>query len=135
MSVDPSATSKRLKNRLQASFTFLSDPEGVLLDAVGIRHRGGRIDGADIAYPTSLLVDEGGTVRWLYQADNYRERAKPEAIFAAIGALGPPRPVPAAPAEVEAEAGPADGATTAEPSDAGAGEAAGNEAAAATGGN
>lgn len=115
MSVDPPATARRLKGRLQVSFTFLSDPEGVLLDAVGIRHRGGYvIDGSDIAYPTSMLVDERGVVRWLYQADNYRERVKPEAIFAAMDALGPPESVPAGEAESEgAAAGAGEGETNA----------------------
>ncbi len=123
VSVDPPATSKRLKGRLRAGFTFLSDPEGVLLDAIGIRHREGYVvDGSDIAYPTSMLVDESGTVRWLYQADNYRERAKPEAIFAAIDALGPPAPMTTGEAE-----GAADSAG------AGGGEAAGSEGAAAGG--
>ena len=60
MSVDPPAVSRRLKQRLESRFTFLADPEGVLLDGLGIRHRGGRNDGVDIAYPTAVLVDAGG---------------------------------------------------------------------------
>jgi len=87
VSVDSPAASKRLRDRLEVGFTFLSDPEGELLDALGIRHRGGRGDGADIAYPTSMLVDRDGTVRWLFQSDTYRERARPEQVFAAIDAL------------------------------------------------
>ncbi len=87
VSVDPPEVSKRLRDHLQVRFTFLSDPEGVLLDEMGIRHRGGRADGADIAFPTSVLVDDTGTVRWLFQSDTYRERARPEQVFAAIGSL------------------------------------------------
>ena len=87
MSVDPPASSRRLKERLKSRFTFLADPEGVLLDGLGIRHLGGRNDGVDIALPTAVLVDADGIVRWIFHADGYRERARSEEIFAAIEAL------------------------------------------------
>ena len=87
MSVDPPPVSRRLKERLKSRFTFLADQEGVLLDELGIRHRGGRNDGVDIAYPTAVLADADGVVRWIFQSDTYRERARAEEIFAAIGEL------------------------------------------------
>lgn len=87
MSVDPPATSRRVKQRLKSRFTFLSDRDGALLDRLGIRHRRGRNDGVDIAYPTAVLVDESGVVRWTFQAHRYNERARAEEIFAAIAAL------------------------------------------------
>ena len=87
VSVDPPKVSKRLRDHLNVRFTFLSDGEGTLLDELGIRHHGGREDGADIAYPTSILVDDAGTVRWLFQSDTYRERATPGQVFSAIEAL------------------------------------------------
>ena len=77
-----------MKAKLESRFTFLSDPEGVLLDDLGIRHRNGYpADGRDLAFPTALLVDGDGIVRWAYQSDTYRERARPEAVFAAIASL------------------------------------------------
>ncbi len=87
MSVDPPAVSPRLKERLKSRFTFLADQEGALLDGLGIRHRGGRNDGADIAYPTAVLVDADGVVRWIFHSDPSRERARAAEIFAAIAAL------------------------------------------------
>ncbi len=87
MSVDPPEVSRRLRDRLSVSFTFLADAEGELLDALGIRHRGGNM-GKDIAFPTTVLVDGEGIVRWTYQADTYRKRARPEEVFAAIGSMG-----------------------------------------------
>ncbi len=87
MSVAPPAVSRRLKERLKSRFTFLADQEGVLLDGLGIRHRGGRNDGVDIAYPTAVLVDADGVVRWIFRSDTDRERARAEDIFAAIAAL------------------------------------------------
>lgn len=87
MSVDSPAASRRLKERLNSRFSFLADPEGVLLDGLGIRHLGGRDDGVDIAYPTAVLVDAGGVVRWIFQSETYRERARADEIFAAIEEL------------------------------------------------
>lgn len=90
VSVDPPAASRRLKERLKSRFTFLADQEGELLDALGIRHRAGRNDGADIAYPTAVLVDADGIVRWIFRSGSYRERARAEEIFAAIAELPEP---------------------------------------------
>jgi peroxiredoxin len=87
VSVDPPAVSRRLKEGLNSRFTFLADQEGVLLDGLGIRHRGGRNDGGDIAYPTAVLVDADGVVRWIFRSNTYRERARAEDIFAAIAEL------------------------------------------------
>lgn len=78
--------SRRLRDQLGVRITFLSDGDAALLDALGIRHRDAPGRG-DIAYPTSILVDEGGTVRWTFSSDTYRERARPEDVFAAIQAL------------------------------------------------
>ena len=62
----------------------------MLLDELGIRHGGGRNDGVDISYPTAVLVDGRGVVRWIYQSDTYRDRAGPDDIFSAIEELGTP---------------------------------------------
>lgn len=87
MSVDPPAASRRLKTRLKSRFSFLADPEGMLLDDLGIRHRAGRNDGLDIAYPTAVLVDGNGIVRWIFHSGTLRVRASPDEIFAAIARL------------------------------------------------
>ena len=86
VSVDPPEVSEALRERLQCRFTFLSDPQGVLLDRLNIRHRSGH-DGHDVAFPSQVLVDKSGIVRWTYQSDNLRVRARPEQIFNAIALL------------------------------------------------
>lgn len=91
MSVDPPDVSRRLRDKLAVRFTFLSDPQGQLLDALGIRHREG-VPGRDIAFPTSILVDESGAIRWTYQSDTYRQRARPEEVFAALERFAPRGP-------------------------------------------
>lgn len=90
-SVDPPEVSQRLRERLGVPFTFLADPHGELLDALGIRHRAGR-DGQDIAYPAEILVDSDGIVRWTFRADSYRQRADPDHVLAASAALPPSIP-------------------------------------------
>jgi peroxiredoxin len=88
VSVDPPDTSAALRKRLQCEFAFLSDPDGKVLDRLGIRHHGGReFDGGDVAYPTQVLVDKDGIVRWTYESAYYRVRARPEDVFAAITSL------------------------------------------------
>ena len=86
VSVDPPDASEALRQRLHCDFTFLSDPQGGVLDRLNIRHRNGH-DGHDIAFPAQILVDRDGIVRWTYQSDDLRVRAEPAQIFAAIAAL------------------------------------------------
>jgi len=44
----------------------LSDSEGKVLDLLNIRHGGGRAqDDGDIAFPSQILVDRDGIVRWM----------------------------------------------------------------------
>ena len=71
VSVDPPEASRALRDHLGLPLTFLSDVEGTLLDALGIRHRDAKGQGKDIAYPTSVLVDAQGVVRWVFASDTY----------------------------------------------------------------
>ena len=90
VSVDPPETTRALRDKLDSDFTFLCDTEGELLDELGIRHRPqGRMAELpeSIAFPTAILVDENGIVRWAYRSDTYRQRARPEQIFQAIAEL------------------------------------------------
>jgi peroxiredoxin len=88
VSVDPPETSKALKQRLNSNLTFLSDSDGVLLDVLNIRHRDS--PNGDIAFPTAILVDGRGVVRWTYETETYRQRARPEEVFQAIEQLSAP---------------------------------------------
>jgi peroxiredoxin len=86
VSVDPPETSKALKARLDSNFTFLCDTDLKLLDTLNIRHSDPD-SGREIAFPTSILVDSKGIVRWTYETETYRQRAKPEEVFQAIELL------------------------------------------------
>lgn len=65
------------------AITFLSDPEGSLLDLLGPRHVGAGMGGLDIAQSASFLFREDGTLLWHQLASNYRVRPEPEKILAA----------------------------------------------------
>jgi peroxiredoxin len=87
ISTDSADESERLRKHLKLGFTFLSDPDGKVLDLLNIRHRSARQDGGDIAYPTQVLVDADGVVRWTYESEYERLRARPEQVLEAIAAL------------------------------------------------
>jgi hypothetical protein len=68
------------------------------MDPLHIRHDGGRPPGwiagevakvnpsRDLFLATNFLVDEEGTIRWIYRPDTYRMRASMNELFAAIDA-------------------------------------------------
>jgi peroxiredoxin len=101
ISVDPPAVSERLRQRLDFDIRFLCDTGGLLMDAVSLRHRGGRPAavappapgapplGPDIFLPATFLLDGVGVIRWVYRPDTYRMRASPAEVIAAIDALEP----------------------------------------------
>jgi len=89
VSSESPAAQRRLRARLGAGYRFLSDPEGRVLDLLNIRHRVANPSGRDIALPTSILVDRDGVVRWIYEAADYRVRARPEEVLVVLDRLQP----------------------------------------------
>ena len=102
VSVDPPKVSERLRRRLDFDIRFLSDPSGLLMDALSLRHRGGRPPAAiapsapgapppnpDIFLPATFLLDGDGVIRWVYRPDTYRMRASPSDVIEAIDRLVP----------------------------------------------
>lgn len=82
--VDEPADLERMREAAGAEFTFLSDTGGRLMDRFGLRHRGGRADGADIAQSASFLLDAEGRVAWFTVAENYRVRPHPDEVLEAV---------------------------------------------------
>jgi len=56
------------------SFPFLLDEDRAVTKAYGLHHLIGT-DALDIAHPATLVVDGGGTVRWIYRGENQHDRA------------------------------------------------------------
>jgi peroxiredoxin len=99
VSVDPPEVSERLRQKLAFDIRFVSDPAGLLMDALSLRHEGGRppafvappAPGAtpspDIFLPATFLLDGDGVIRWIYWPDTYRMRASPAEVLAALDLL------------------------------------------------
>ena len=88
ISTDDPDVSRLLRKKLSVGFRFLSDPEAELLDVLGIRHKEqlaleehGK---ESIAFPTMILVDATGRVRWIFETDSIRSRADPEEVLTAL---------------------------------------------------
>lgn len=73
----------------QASLEFpiLSDADGTMMDAYGVRHIGASIDGGDVARPAVFIIDADGTIAWRMITDNYRIRVRPETVIAELQKL------------------------------------------------
>lgn len=87
ISVDPSATSKRHRQKLGFTFPILSDVNTEVIRQYDLLHPGGGPKKADISRPAEFLVDSTGTVRWLNLTDNIGVRARPEQALAAFDSL------------------------------------------------
>jgi peroxiredoxin len=87
------------KERDSLSFTILSDPDLEVIENYGLIHRNGFefvtrfVFGLALGYPTgfkrmaiptTLLIDEHGTIRWIDQAEDYRLRGDESRIEGAL---------------------------------------------------
>ncbi len=73
--------------KTQAEFPHLaviSDEALGLSEAAGLIHPHAAPDGGDTDVPTTILVDRGGTVRWLYRSPSVIERLSPDEVLQAI---------------------------------------------------
>jgi peroxiredoxin len=71
----------------QADFPHLvvvADAERNLAEAVQVIHEQSAPGGGDTTAPTTLLIDGGGTVRWLFRPDRFLTRLDPTQVLAAI---------------------------------------------------
>ena len=87
ISVDSPAESQKLCQSRGYSFPFLSDPNAQVIRQYGVLHPKGGEDDKDIARPAEFLVDAMGTIRWVNLTDDFRVRARPEAVLGAISRL------------------------------------------------
>jgi peroxiredoxin len=87
ISADSSAESQKLCQSRGYSFPFLSDPKADTIRQYGVVHPTAGQDGKDIARPAEFLVDATGTIRWVNLTGDFRVRARPESVLAAIDRL------------------------------------------------
>ena len=68
------------------SFPFLLDEDRTVTKAYGLYHRLGT-DAINIAHPATLVIDGGGTVRYIYRGENQTDRAPMERVMEAVRKL------------------------------------------------
>ena len=68
------------------SFPFLLDEDRTVTKAYGLYHRLGK-DAINIAHPATLVIDRGGTVRYIYRGENQADRAPIEQVTEAVRKL------------------------------------------------
>jgi len=70
----------------QISFPFLLDEDRSVTKAYGVYHRFGH-DAIRIARPATLVVDEGGVVRFIYRGANQNDRIPVAAVLEVLKKL------------------------------------------------
>jgi peroxiredoxin len=68
------------------SFPFLLDEDRSVTKAYGLYQRLAK-DGINIAHPATLVIDRGGTVRYIYRGENQADRAPIEQVTEAVRKL------------------------------------------------
>jgi peroxiredoxin len=68
------------------SFLFLLDEDRKVTKTYGLYHRLGK-DAINIAHPATLVVDKGGTVRYIYRGNNQMDRAPLEQVLETVRKL------------------------------------------------
>lgn len=89
VSLDRPSLASEARKRSGASFRFVADPHGELVDRLGLRHVGGNPaarDGQseDIARSALVLVGGDGIVHWTHLATNYRVRPSAESVLESV---------------------------------------------------
>ncbi len=70
------------------SFPFLLDEDRTVTKAYGLYNRLAK-DAINIAHPATLVIDGGGTVRYIYRGDSQIDRAPMEKVLEAVRKLVP----------------------------------------------
>jgi peroxiredoxin len=86
VSADDLEKSRSAVAKYELPFDVFSDEQGLLMDALGLRHTGRSPDGSDIYYATLYLVDHRSEVVWRFASRRTNERCPPDRILEAAGA-------------------------------------------------
>jgi peroxiredoxin len=70
------------------SFPFLLDEDRAVTKAYGLFNRLA-LDAMSIAHPATLVIDSGGTVRYIYRGQKQTDRAPLEQVMEAVRKLAP----------------------------------------------
>ena len=88
VSADAPADARRIVERHGLDFAILVDTERVVMEAYGIVHPGGGLDGADIAVPAQILIDRDGRIVWRFVSRRIQDRLDPSEVLGVVKAMG-----------------------------------------------
>lgn len=84
ISPQPHRYTKRLANKFDVPFDFLTDEANRAAKRLGIEHQNGLPAGmqvlgydSDTVLPTVVITAKGGEILWVHETDNYRVRPEP----------------------------------------------------------
>jgi peroxiredoxin len=86
ISVDDVDRNREVADAYSPDVRVLSDPELAAIDAYGVRHPGGGLEG-DIARPAVFLVDRDGRIAWRKLTENWRVRPRPDELLVELSRL------------------------------------------------
>lgn len=84
ISVDSPEKNLGVVRKAELDYPILSDADGTMMDAFGVRHVGASMDGGDIARPAVFVIDTKGDIAWRKITDSYRVRVRPETVIEAL---------------------------------------------------
>ncbi len=82
--VDPIERNAEVVDKLGLEFPILADTELEAINAYGLLHESGSMEGGDIARPAVFIVDRDGSIAFRKLTDNWRVRVRPEEVLAEL---------------------------------------------------
>ena len=86
VSVDAPADSRKVTEAYALAFPLLSDPHAEVIEAYGVEHPDGGLDGT-IARPATFLIDREGRVVWRDLTESWRVRVRAAELVRRLEAL------------------------------------------------
>lgn len=80
ISADPPDVLRETADAYAFGFPLLADPELTAIDAYGLRHVGGGLEG-DISRPAVFVIDREGRIAWHELTENWRVRLDPQRLI------------------------------------------------------
>lgn len=84
VSVDAQHDARRLVVRERLNFPILCDTERKVIGAYGLVHKGGGLDGSDIAIPALVLVGPDGRILYRHVSTRTQDRLDPQRLVAIV---------------------------------------------------
>ncbi|MGB0715306.1 MAG: peroxiredoxin family protein [Phycisphaerae bacterium] len=84
VSVDPPSKAKAIVERNDLPFSILCDTDRKIIEAFGLVHKGGSMDGQDIPIPAHVLIGPSGEIVWRFTSHRVQVRPAPADVLRAI---------------------------------------------------